>query len=436
MRPFIQGTEHEYTYYSKELAAKGFDPHALALEILHEKSDLHACGEFLKNQSRAYYDVGHLELSTCETSNFKDLVIWEKAGEKIVDWARRKVEELYMSEEKAIISLKNNTAPDGTSYGSHENYCISRSVEFPDAFIKGLVPHLITRLIYTGSGDILDGRYVLSPSAYLTGAVISSDTMHETGILNTRDEPHGDGSRFRRLHIQVGDALMNEVAIALRQFATNCALRLIEQGGLKDIPELKQPLQDLWDIVECTNPEKWSIKVRPSKIFGKKEEVSPIDIQKYYLERSEPLVESRDEKKLFRIWEDTLYLLEKRDSKKLARRIEWLDRFFVIKKMTDEGKGEMSVCKRYSETGKERSYFYERQDKDLVDRLVTDQEIIEAIREPPADTRAHARKLICDRFGDEKIVRLDWSVAKVKNKDGDIIAIELDDPFQTGYSMR
>jgi len=432
MRGLIQGTEHEYTYYNKELTSRGYDPHILALEILHDKSELHACGEFLKNQSRAYYDVGHLELSTCETTNARDLVIWEKAGEKIVDWARRKVEELYLAPEKVILCLKNNTAPDGTSYGSHENYCVSRRIPFPETFLRYLVPHLVTRIIYTGAGDILDGRYVLSPSAYLTGSVISSDTMHDVGILNTRDEPHGNEDKFRRLHILVGDALMNEVAIALRQFTTTCVLLLIEEDRLGDMPELVRPLEDLWEMVECTNPDRWSITIRASERFDNREHVNPIEIQRYYLERSEDLIESQIERRLFRRWERVLDLLERKDTRSLARCVEWVDRFLTIKELSDKGKSEMSICKRYSETGKERSYFYERQEKDLVDRLITDREIIRAIHAPPRDTRAHARWMIYRRFG-EDIVSMDWASVRVKNKNGDIREIVLDDPFRNDW---
>src|SRR5207249_539445 len=97
------------------------------------------------------------------------------------------------------------TSPDGTSYGSHENYCVSRDVPFPGQFIRDLVPHLATRIIYTGAGDIVRGKYVLSPMAFLTSQVVSGETMHDTGILNTRDEPHADGRLWRRLHVIVTD---------------------------------------------------------------------------------------------------------------------------------------------------------------------------------------------------------------------------------------
>src|SRR5438105_56217 len=211
MRKMVQGTEHEYTLYCRKMGTMGFDPHMMALDLLRD-SDLHLAGEFITNGSRVYYDVGHFEVSTAETTNFHDVVVWEKAGEKILDWLRRVMEEKYTGDMK-IHAFKNNTSPDGTSYGSHENYCVSRDVPFPGQYLRDLVPHLATRFIYTGAGDILRGKYVLSPMAFLTSQVISGETMHDTGILNTRDEPHADGRVWRRLHVIVGDALMNETAI-------------------------------------------------------------------------------------------------------------------------------------------------------------------------------------------------------------------------------
>src|SRR3989304_4689895 len=103
MRKRVQGTEHEYTLYCRKMGTLGFDPHTLALDLLRE-SDLHLAGEFIKNGSRAYYDVGHFEISTCETSNPWDLVTWEKAGEKVLDWLRKVMEEKYTarSEERRV----------------------------------------------------------------------------------------------------------------------------------------------------------------------------------------------------------------------------------------------------------------------------------------------------------------------------------------------
>src|SRR5438132_1555460 len=210
MRKMVQGTEHEYTLYCRKMGTMGFDPHMMALDLLRD-SDLHLAGEFITNGSRVYYDVGHFEVSTAETTNFHDVVIWEKAGEKILDWLRRIMEEKYTGDTK-IHAFKNNTSPDGTSYGSHENYCVSRDVAFPARFIRELVPHLATRFVYTGAGDIVRGKYVLSPMAFLTSQVISGETMHDTGLVNTRDEPHADGRLWRRLHAIVARGTPGRVA--------------------------------------------------------------------------------------------------------------------------------------------------------------------------------------------------------------------------------
>jgi proteasome accessory factor A len=417
----IQGTEHEYTYFCRQMYEKGIDPHTLALDLLR-KSDLHRSNEFISNQSRAYFDVGHLEISTCELSNFMDVVIWEKAGEKIVDWLRKKVEEKYCADSK-IRAYKNNTSPDGTSYGSHENYCIDRKVRFPERYVTDVVPHLITRFIYTGAGDIIDDRYVLSPSAYLTSQVVSHDTMHKTGVLNTRDEPHADAKRFRRLHCQVGDALMNETAIMLRHFTTSHILRLMELEKLKDVPQLDTPMEDMWRNVEQTNPDKWRITLKNGDV------ISPIEIQMYYLEKIEGIIEDNASKKALKILEGILNDLSNKRSKECARKVEWLDRYFAIQeeleRHNDDKRIQMIACKRYSEIGEERSIFYRRQKEGLVDRVIDDGTILKAVHEPPEDTRASLRTKVCAEYDVEFI---SWDYALVKDEEG-ARRIEFDDPY-------
>jgi len=422
MKKMVQGTEHEYTLYCRKMGTMGFDPHMMALDLLRE-SDLHLAGEFITNGSRVYYDVGHFEVSTAETTNFHDVVVWEKAGEKVLDWLRRVMEEKYISSETKIHAFKNNTSPDGTSYGSHENYCVSRDVAFPQRFIRELVPHLATRFIYTGAGDIVRGKYVLSPMAFLTSQVISGETMHDTGILNTRDEPHADGCVWRRLHVIVGDALMNETAIMLRHFTTSAILQLMEAGQLDDVPRLKDPVKDLWRNVETRNPEQWRVELEDGSV------VSPVDIQRYYLGKIEPLAEDHRERRALRILEEVLDDLENRRSKDAARRVEWLDRYFAIQEAVEKKSGsdvEMMACKQYSEIGAERSLFYKRQRAGLIDRITDDEAIKEAIHEPPEDTRAHLRRELCDTFDIEMI---DWSMVIVN--DGTRRRIDLLDPYAT-----
>jgi len=421
MKKMVQGTEHEYTLYCRKMGTMGFDPHMMALDLLRE-SDLHLAGEFITNGSRVYYDVGHFEVSTAETTNFHDVVTWEKAGEKILDWLRRIMEEKYTGETK-IHAFKNNTSPDGTSYGSHENYCVSRDVAFPNRFIRELVPHLATRFVYTGAGDIVRGKYVLSPMAFLTSQVISGETMHDTGILNTRDEPHADGRLWRRLHVIVGDALMNETAIMLRHFTTSAVLQLMEAGKLDDVPRLKDPVRDLWRNVETRNPEQWRVELDDGS------KVSPIDIQRYYLGKIESLIENDWERKALRMFEEVLDDLAERHSKDAARRVEWIDRYFAIQEAIEKKSGpdvEMMACKQYSEIGADRSLFYKRQRAGLVERITDDETIKRAIHEPPDDSRARLRRELCDTFNIEMI---DWSMLIVN--DGTRRRIDLLDPYAT-----
>src|SRR2546426_10021279 len=421
MRKMVQGTEHEYTLYCRKMGTMGFDPHMMALDLLRD-SDLHLAGEFITNGSRVYYDVGHFEVSTAETTNFHEVVIWEKAGEKILDWLRRLMEEKYPGDTK-IHAFKNNPSPDGTSYGSHENYCVSRDVAFPARFIRELVPHLATRFVYTGAGDIVRGKYVLSPMAFLTSQVISGETMHDTGLLNTRDEPHADGRLWRRLHVIVGDALMNETAIMLRHFTTSAILRLMEADALADVPRIKDPVKDVWRNVEIRNPEQWKVELEDGSI------VSPIDVQRYYLEKIETLVEDEWEHRALRTLEEVLDDLEGRRSKDAARRVEWLDRYYAIQEALEKKAGpdvEMMACKQYSEIGMDRSLFYKRQRAGLLDRITDDEAIKRAIQEPPDDSRAHLRRELCDTFNIEMI---DWSVLIVN--DGTRRRIDLLDPYAT-----
>jgi proteasome accessory factor A len=422
MKKMVQGTEHEYTLFCRKMGSMGFDPHTLALDLLRE-SDLHLAGEFITNGSRVYYDVGHFEVSTAETTNFHDVVVWEKAGEKILDWLRRVMEDKYTDGSTKIHAFKNNTSPDGTSYGSHENYCVSRDVPWPNRFIRDLVPHLSTRIIYTGAGDIIRGKYVLSPMAFLTSQVISGETMHDTGILNTRDEPHADGRFWRRLHVIVGDALLNETAIMLRHFTTSAVLQLMEADALQDVPRLKDPVRDMWHNVENRNPEEWRVELEDGSV------VSPVEIQRYYLGKIEPLAEDAWEKRALKTWEEVLDDLENRRSKDAAHRVEWLDRWFAIQSATEDKAGldvEMMACKQYSEIGAERSLFYRRQREGLVDRITDDEAIKAAITTPPQDTRARLRRELCDTFNIEMI---DWSVLVVN--DGTRRRIDLPDPYAT-----
>ncbi|MHB8584683.1 MAG: proteasome accessory factor PafA2 family protein [Thermoplasmatota archaeon] len=421
MRPMIMGTEHEYTLFSHQMNPRGIDPHRLALEILR-KSQFALQGEWLKNGSRAYFDVGHLEISTPEVTNAHDLVKYEKAGERIVDLARLKLEEMHNVK---VSAFKNNTDPDGVSYGSHENYCVPRGLEFPGLYVRSFVPHLVSRITWCGSGDFIDRRYVLSPCAYLTSELISGGNLSNTGILHTRDEPHADPARWRRLHVIIGDALMSEVGIYLRAFTTSAILQLMEDGELADAPQLREPLRDMWHMVEQVAPEQWKLELVDGTM------ISPIEIQRYYLAKVEShgIIETAEEKEALADWAWILDRLEAGDIQKLRRKVEWVARLMEVEKMIDR-KGrdenvEIAAAKQYSELNLTRGVYAYLEREGAVDRVLNDAEIKNAMLEPP-NTRAAARVKLLEDF---EMGSIDWSEMSILTEDGGYERIHLPDPY-------
>ncbi len=423
MKPRVMGSEHEYTLFSSHMNPRGIDPHRLALEVIR-KSQFAAQGEWLKNGSRAYFDVGHLEISTPETTTPREMLVYEKAGERIVDLARMKLEEFHNVK---ISAFKNNTDPDGVSYGSHENYCVPRGVEFPGAYVKGLVPHLVSRIAFCGSGDFIDRRYVLSPCAYLTSELISGGNLSNTGILHTRDEPHADPTKYRRLHVIIGDALMSEWTILLRGFTTSGVLELIENGWIDDAPQLKEPLRDMWHMVEQLAPEQWKMELTDGTW------VTPMDVQRYFLEKFEEhgLVTTAEEKEMFSTWEWILEKLEAGDIQALKRKVEWIMRLMEVEKMIDlKGRDEnveIAAAKQYSELSGASGLYYKLEKAGLIDRVIEDDEIKKAMLVPP-DTRAKARVKLLDEY---EMGSIDWSEMSILTEDGGYERIHLPDPYST-----
>jgi proteasome accessory factor A len=180
----------------------------------------------------------------------------------------------------------------------------------------------------------------------------------------------------------------------------------------------------MWRNVEITNPDKWKIEIEDGRT------ISPIDIQLYYLSKIESIIDTEIEKKTFKKLEKVIDNLKKKNGRELAHNIEWLDRYYAIQELTENtemaSSEAMKICKRYSEIGEERSIFYDRRRKGLIDRTITDDEIFKAIKEPPMDTRAYARKMICDKF--EDVVEIDWSRITV-SVDGMNKSFNLDDPY-------
>src|SRR5438034_2924447 len=209
---------------------------------------------FLRNGARLYLDVGsHPEYATPECDSVPDLVVHDRAGERILEGLLVDAEKRLHDEGIAgeIYLFKNNTDSAGNSYGCHENYLVSRHGEF-GRLADVLIPFLVTRQLICGAGKVLQtprgAVFCLSQRAEHIWEGVSSATTRSRPIINTRDEPHADAERYRRLHVIVGDSNMKEVTTLLKVGSADLVLRMMEQGiSFKDLT-LENPIRAIREI--------------------------------------------------------------------------------------------------------------------------------------------------------------------------------------------
>ena len=289
------------------------------LSFAEIKSDL-----VLANGARFYNDHAHPEYSTPECTTLRQLVAHEKAGERILaECARRRNEKLPDGQELRL--YKNNTDFSGHSYGCHDNYLIRRDVPW-NQIVRGMLPFLVTRQIFAGAGKLgleeesapgQPGVYQISQRADFFSVLVSIDTMNRRPLINTRDEPHADPSKYRRFHVIIGDSNMSEWATALKVGTTALVLELIERGEAPEI-ELAQPIAALKSISRDQNYD-WIIELRDGR------KISAIDVQRLYLRAAQnaKLGDGEEGAWLLREWEQVLNDLE-RDVSLVRDRVDWV----------------------------------------------------------------------------------------------------------------
>src|SRR5438128_11345797 len=266
------------------------------------KSDL-----VLSNGARFYNDHAHPEYSTPECSTLHQIVGQDKAGERILaECARRRNQKLETGQEFRL--YKNNTDFVGHSYGCHDNYLMRRDIPW-DRIVAGILPFLITRQIFAGAGKIgieaegaasQPGVYQISQRADFFSVLVSIDTMNRRPLVNTRDEPHADASKYRRFHVIVGDSNMSEWATALKLGTTAVVLELIERGKAPQL-EIAQPIDGAKSISRDQNYD-WIIELRDGR------KISAIDVQRLYLSAAQKVERNDDEERswILREWESVL----------------------------------------------------------------------------------------------------------------------------------
>ena len=386
------------------------------------------CDRILTNGARLYHDHGHPEYSTPECCTLRDIVAHDKAGERVV----LRCAQLFAARKGALVKVfKNNTDYHGMSYGTHENYLLKRDVPFAEV-MSALVPFLCTRIIFTGAGKVgcecnvahhhSNVQYQLSQRADFFTEVASPDTQYQRPILNTRDEPHADERKYRRMHIIAGDANMSEYATALKVGTTALVLELIECGWRPDI-ELRNPVEAVRGISHDPSWQ-WLVDLTDGR------SIRAVEVQRIYLDAAQRMLAGVDGDTdwVLTEWQLTLDELEA-EPMKLANRLDWvakkqlLNMFVESEGLSWDDDVLKSLDLEYHNVEPSAGLFYALQAKGWMKRIVTDEMINTAIEHPPSDTRAYIRGLCISQFA-SAVNRASWSYIEL-NENGHAYALDL-----------
>jgi proteasome accessory factor A len=394
---------------------------------------------FLQNGARLYLDVGsHPEYATPECDSIYDLVVHDKAGERILEQLLASAEQRLREEgiRGVIYLFKNNTDSAGNSYGCHENYLTSRRDDLAH-YAEILIPFFVSRQIYAGAGKVLQTArgaiYCIAQRAEHIWEGVSSATTRSRPIINTRDEPHSDAERYRRLHVIVGDSNMSEYTTFLKVGATSILLRMLEDPSvvLRDMT-LENPIRAIREISH-------DMTCRRTVRLANGREVSALDIQREYLERAMRYAETKGlsplEEKALEMWEHCVAGIEQ-DPLSLDSEIDWVIKHRMIEAYRAKHDLPLSHPKvalmdlQYHDVNRSRSLYYLLQDRGLVERMCSDADVDEAVDNPPQTTRARLRGEFIRRAKERKRdYTVDWVHLKLNDQAQRTVLCK--DPFKS-----
>src|SRR3954454_18882903 len=377
--------------------------------------DLGLANVILTNGARLYVDHAHPEYSCPEVTNPRDAVIWDKAGERVMAAAARRVAQIPST--APIHLYKNNTDNKGASYGTHENYLMRRQTPFAD-IVRHLTPFFVSRQVVVGAGRVgigQDGRqhgFQLSQRADFFEVEVGLETTLKRPIINTRDEPHADPERYRRLHVIIGDANLSEVSTYLKVGTTALVLAMIEERWFADTGVefgVESPVAAL-RAVSHDPTLKHQVTLRDGR------HLTAVQLQMEYLEQARKFVEDRygsdaDEQTVDVLtrWESVLTRLTD-DPMSLSRELDWVAKLELLQGYRDregldwDAHKLMLVDLQYSDVRQDKGLYNRLVARGRMERIVTDAEIDRAVAEPPTDTRAYFRGRCLSKYPDEVAV--------------------------------
>ncbi|MFH8341450.1 Pup--protein ligase [Streptomyces sp. AM6-12] len=395
---------------------------------------------FLRNGARLYLDVGsHPEYATPECDNVIELVTHDKAGERIlegllVDAERRLHEEGIAGD---VYLFKNNTDSAGNSYGCHENYLVARHGEF-SRLADILIPFLVTRQLLCGAGKVLQtprgAVYCVSQRAEHIWEGVSSATTRSRPIINTRDEPHADAERYRRLHVIVGDSNMSETTMLLKVGATDLVLRMIEAGTVMRDLTLENPIRAIREVSHDITGRR---KVR----LASGREASALEVQREYFDKAVDFCERRGIRtgtvaRVLELWGRTLDAIETEELDRIETEIDWVMKYKLIERYRAKHNMTMShprvaqIDLAYHDIHRRRGLYYLLEKKGQAARVCNDVRIFEGKSVPPQTTRARLRGDFIRRAQEQRRdFTVDWVHLKLNDQAQRTVLCK--DPFRS-----
>ncbi|MFC9702932.1 MULTISPECIES: Pup--protein ligase [Streptomyces] len=395
---------------------------------------------FLRNGARLYLDVGsHPEYATPECDDVTELVTHDKAGERIlegllVDAERRLHEEGIAGD---VYLFKNNTDSAGNSYGCHENYLVARHGEF-SRLADILIPFLVTRQLICGAGKVLQtprgAVFCVSQRAEHIWEGVSSATTRSRPIINTRDEPHADAERYRRLHVIVGDSNMSETTMLLKVGATDLVLRMIEAGTVMRDLTLENPIRAIREVSHDITGQR---KVR----LASGREASALEVQREYYEKAVDFVDRRGIRtgtvaQVLELWGRTLDAIESERLDRIETEIDWvmkhrlIERYRAKHNMTMSNPRVAQIDLAYHDIHRRRGLYYLLQKNGQAARICNDMKIFEGKSVPPQTTRARLRGDFIRRAQEQRRdFTVDWVHLKLNDQAQRTVLCK--DPFRS-----
>jgi proteasome accessory factor A len=406
--PRAKRARWDYEVESPLRDARGFDlsTPSMAPSPDSELDDLGAANVILTNGARLYVDHAHPEFSTPEVTTPRAVVIWDKAGERVMEEAAMRAATVPGA---PLIQLyKNNVDGKGASYGAHENYLMSRSTTFP-AIITGLIPFFVSRQVVCGAGRVGIGPsgdeagYQLSQRSDYIEVEVGLETTLKRGIINTRDEPHADADKYRRLHVIIGDANLAETSTYLKVGTTAMVLDMIEAGIRFDDLRLAEAVRSVHTI--SRDP---SLQAKVELADGRR--ITGLDVQCVYHDRAvEHVRQTQGEQvdpvtaELMDTWAEVLDAL-RRDPMECADRLDWPAKLRLLEGYRARDSLAWSsprlhlVDLQYSDVRLGKGLYNRLVARGSMRRLVAEEEVVAAMRQPPEDTRAYFRGRCLERY--------------------------------------